>query len=138
MAPQLRSRTRAQQQGDTGERLAEERLTASGWHIVGRNIRIGQLEIDLLAVDPGPPAALVLVEVRWRRGRAYGLPEDTVDWRKRRRLRAAYSRLIGAGQLPDGTALPPLPMRIDLVAVEPPEFNGGEMRMRHYRAAVGG
>ena len=42
-----------------------------------------------MAIDPGPPAALVVVEVRWRADRDFGLPEETVDHRKRVRVRAA-------------------------------------------------
>src|SRR5215212_5573220 len=118
------SRTPAQHQGDSAERLVEERLAAVGWQILGRNVHVGRSEIDVIAVDPGPPPTLVLVEVRWRRERDYGLPEETVDWRKRRRLRAAMGRLVEAARLPDGTPLPLLPMRIDIVALEPPGPTG--------------
>lgn len=131
-------RTSSQLRGDAGERLVAERLTAAGWRVLGRNVHVGRSEVDLVAVDPGPPVTLVLIEVRWRRERGFGLPEETVDWRKRRRLRAALERLMAAGRLPDGSPLPALPVRIDLVAVEPPDAAGGEMRMRHHRAAVGG
>lgn len=131
-------RTVAQQSGDAGERLVEERLVAAGWRIMGRNLHVGRSEIDLLAVDPGPPPALVLIEVRWRRARDYGLPEETIDWRKRRKLRAALGSLIETGRLPDGTSLPSLPLRIDIVALEPPTGEGAEIRVRHHRAAVGG
>jgi putative endonuclease len=129
-----RLRTAAQQLGDDGERLVAGHLEQSGWRILGRNVHLGRAEIDLLAIDPGPPATLVLVEVRWRRQRAYGLPEETVTWRKRAHLRAALGRLIEAGRLPDGTPLPTLPFRIDIVALEPDE--GGGTRIRHHRAAI--
>ena len=46
---------------------------------------------------PGPPAALVVVEVRWRAGRDFGLPEETVDHRKRVRVRAAAYGLLDRG-----------------------------------------
>lgn len=103
-----------------------KRLETAGWTILGRNLRVGRNEIDILAVDPGAPAALVVVEVRWRARRDYGLPEDTVGHAKLARLRAAAWRLLEVG-LPDGTPLPRLPLRFDLVAVEP----GG--RVRHHR-----
>ena len=138
MPPTRAPRTPAQQQGDAGERLAERQLTAAGWLILGRNLHLGRSEIDLLAIDPGPPGALVLVEVRWRRGRGYGLPEETVDWRKRRQLRAAMARLLEMGRLPDGAPVPALPVRIDIVALEPPLAPGGDVRIRHHRAALGG
>ena len=131
-------RTRAQRLGDAGERLVEERLSSMGWRILGRNVHVGRTEIDLLAVDPRPPPAVVLVEVRWRRERDYGLPEETVDWRKRRNLRAAMGRLLERGRLPDGTPLPPLAMRIDVIALEPSGADGAHISVRHHRSAVGG
>ncbi len=95
--------------------------------MLARNVRVGRYEVDIVAVDPGPPETLVIVEVRWRGRRDYGLPEETVDHRKRIRLRAAAHGLLELGQLPDGSAVPRLPLRFDLVVVEP----GG--RVRHHR-----
>jgi Holliday junction resolvase-like predicted endonuclease len=83
--------------------------------------------VDLVAVDPGPQPTLVIVEVRWRGGRDFGLPEETVDGRKRARLHRAGFALRELGSLPDGTPVPQLPLRFDLVAVEPGE------RLRHHR-----
>ena len=123
-------RTAAQQAGDAAETLVADRLTDAGWTVVARNVHVGRHEIDLVAVDPGPPAALVVVEVRWRTGRDFGLAEETVDHRKRVRIRAAAYGLIERGTLPDGSPVPRLPLRFDLVAVEP----GG--RLRHHRHAM--
>lgn len=94
-------------------------LARAGWTVLGRRVRLGRLELDLVAVDPGPPAELVVVEVRWRSSRAFGHPEETIDGRKIARLRRATGALAAAGSLPDGTRLPSLPLRIDVVAVEP-------------------
>jgi hypothetical protein len=71
--------------------------------------------------------------VRWRRSRDFGLPEETVDRRKLVHLRAGVGRLLEAGRLPDGIALPDLPVRLDLVVVEPPARPGGPPRFRHHR-----
>jgi len=87
-----------------------------------------------VAVDPGPPATLVIVEVRWRKSRAFGLPEETVDHRKRMHLRVATYRLRDRGTFPDGSPVPRLPVRFDLVVVEPGTL-GGEPAIRHHRAA---
>jgi putative endonuclease len=132
---QVATRTPAQQLGDAAERLAADQLTALGWTILGRNIHFGRNEVDLLAVDPGSPRALVIVEVRWRATRAFGLGEETFDWRKRAHLRAAAGRLHELATLADGTPLPHLPIRIDLVVVEPGE-RGGPLRVRHHRDAL--
>jgi putative endonuclease len=131
-------RTLAQRHGDAAERAVERRLLAAGWEILGRNVHLGRMEIDLVAIDPGPPANLVIVEVRWRANRGFGLPEETVDWRKRRQLRRALGRLAETPTLADGTAVPPLVIRVDIVALEPPERPGAEPRIRHHRSAVGG
>jgi Holliday junction resolvase-like predicted endonuclease len=75
----------------------------------------------------------VIVEVRWRRRRDFGLPEETVDHRKLAHLRGGVGRLLEAGRLPDGTVLPDLPIRLDLVVLEPPSPPGGPARVRHHR-----
>jgi putative endonuclease len=122
-------RTDAQRLGDVAETLVADGLTALGWTVLARNVRVGRQELDIVAVDPGPPAELVVVEVRWRASRDFGLPEETVDWRKRARLRAGAFDLLARGAFADGRPIPHLPLRFDLVVVEP----GG--RIRHHRHA---
>jgi putative endonuclease len=122
------TRTAAQLAGDAAETLVADRLTNAGWTVLARNVHVGRHELDLVAIDPGPPAALVIVEVRWRAGRDFGLPEETVDHRKRARVRAAAYGLIDRGAMPDGSVVPRLPLRFDLVVVEP----GGRIRHHHH------
>lgn len=125
------STTAAQRTGDEAEDLVAARLTAAGWHLIARNVRLGRDELDLVAVDPGPPPALVVVEVRRRGRRDFGLAEETLDHRKRSALRRAVGRLVEAGTLPDGTPLPRLGLRVDLVALDPgPD---GRTSVRHHR-----
>jgi Holliday junction resolvase-like predicted endonuclease len=119
-------RTAVQDSGDAAEALVATALAAAGWRILARNLRVGRGELDLVTIDPGPPAALVIVEVRWRRRRDFGLAEESLDFRKRAHLRAAIGRLLAAG-LPGGLRLPALPLRVDLVVVEPGD------RIRHHR-----
>jgi putative endonuclease len=128
--PGDRSRTEAQRTGDAAEAVVAEGLEAAGWAILARNVHVGRHEIDLVAIDPGPPRALVVIEVRWRAERDFGLPEETVDHRKRVRVRQAAYGLLDRGSLPGGATLPRLPLRFDLVVVEP----GG--RIRHHRHAL--
>jgi len=120
-------RTAAQRAGDAAEARVAAHLEQLGWRVLGRQVRVGRAELDLVTVDPGPPAGLVVVEVRWRARRDFGLAEETVDGRKRRRLHRAGFALRDAGLLPDGAPVPGLPMRFDLIVVEP----GG--RLRHHR-----
>jgi Holliday junction resolvase-like predicted endonuclease len=130
-----RIRTTAQLAGDAAETLVLARLVEAGWTVLARNVHVGRHELDVGAVDPGPPAALVVVEVRWRRSRGFGLAEETVDHRKRARVRQAGYGLLDRGTLPNGGAIPHLPLRFDLIVVEPGD-RGGEPRIRHYRAAI--
>ena len=109
-------------------------MLAAGWSVLARNVHVGRHELDVIAVDPGPPSALVIVEVRWRRSRDFGLAEETVDYRKRSHLRLAAYGLLDRGTLPTGERLPHLSIRFDLIVVEPGE-RGGEPRVRHHRAA---
>jgi putative endonuclease len=111
-----------------------DRLVVGGWTLLGRNVRVGRHEIDLVAIDGGPPPALVIVEVRWRGRRDYGFAEETVDHRKRGHLRLAAYALLDGAPLPGGSRVPALPLRFDLVAVEP-DPRGGEPLLRHHRAA---
>ncbi|HEX5823018.1 MAG TPA: YraN family protein [Candidatus Limnocylindrales bacterium] len=119
-------RTAGQESGDAAESLVAARLASARWRILARNVRLGRGELDIVAVDPGPPPEIVIVEVRWRRRRDFGLAEETLDHRKRAHLRAAIGRLLGDG-LPNGVGLPALPLRVDLVVVEPGD------RVRHHR-----
>jgi putative endonuclease len=135
--PSARTRTTAQLAGDTAEALVGVRLSEAGWTVLARNVHVGRHELDLVAVDPGPPPMLVVVEVRWRRRRDFGLPEETFDHRKRGHLRAALGRLLEEG-LPGGESLPRLPVRVDLVVVEPGQWPGTNARIRHHRDALAG
>jgi putative endonuclease len=118
------ARTAAQLAGDNAERLVAGRLLEAGWAILARNVRVGRAELDIVAVDPGPPRELVVVEVRFRARRDFGLPEETVMHRKRALLREGLQRLRERD-----TDLPRLPARFDLVVVEP----GDPVRVRHHR-----
>ena len=124
-----------QRTGSTAEAVVAARLTAATWQILATNVRVGRDELDIVALDPGPPVMLVVAEVRYRSRRDFGLPEETIDRRKWRRLWRAVSTLLDLGSLPDGYPIPRRPLRIDLIVVEPAVGEGGEPRIRHYRAA---
>lgn len=127
-----RSRTTdAQRTGDAAEELVATRLTRLGWNILARNVRLGRDEVDIVAIDPGPPRWLVAVEVRRRGRRDYGLAEESLGWRKRAALRRAIGTLLGLRALPGGQPLPTLPWRIDLVAID--QAPDGGVAIRHHR-----
>ena len=72
-----------QQFGRAAEEAAARYLVRDGWTLLGRNVRIGRGELDLIARRGD---VLAFVEVKARRTAAYGAPEDAVDARKRRKV----------------------------------------------------
>jgi putative endonuclease len=92
-----------------GEGLAAAFLRLKGYTIEARNWRCAFGEIDIVARDGD---TLVFVEVKARRDRSAGTPEEAVDLRKRRRLvrlaQAYLARRTGPEQ----------PCRFDVIAVE--------------------
>ena len=123
--------------GERGEALAARYLEGLGWSVLAGRVRVGRDEIDLVAIEPGPPATLVIVEVRLRASGQYGSPEESVDRRKVGRLYRAAAALRAVGALPDGASIPALPWRIDLVAVDDAPAIGpgaGGPAFRHIRA----
>lgn len=133
--PHPRSRARrAHREGDPrralaarGEQRAAEYLAERGYRIVGRNLRAGGVEVDLVAERAG---LVVFVEVKTRSGRGLGAPEEAVDARKRARLvRAAAAWLHEqrrAGRAPHR-------VRFDVVACE--VRPDGDLALRHFEGA---
>jgi putative endonuclease len=107
-------------QGRLGEEIAAGYLQLAGYRILGRNVRCGPLEVDLI-VARGDVVALV--EVRWRASPMHGPPEESVGARKRERLVRAALGLHARGELP-----PDARLRFDVVAVE---REGSGLRVRH-------
>lgn len=99
--------TGRQQLGQLGEHLAAAELERRGYAILARNWRCKYGELDLVARDGDTLAA---VEVRTRRSRTYGSPEESLTAAKQARLAAAvhtYVQTMGW----EG------PWRIDVVAI---------------------
>ena len=94
--------------GAAGERLAAERLRAAGYVILAMNYRCVLGEVDIIAEEGGD---MVFVEVKTRRGVAYGLPEEAVTPAKQRKLIAAAQTYLEAAETPGAS------WRIDVVGV---------------------
>jgi putative endonuclease len=80
-----------QEKGALAEDAAAKHLIAEGCRVVERNFRTSLGEIDLIAEEEG---VLVFVEVRSRREASRGLPQETVNQRKRQRIRRVATQYL--------------------------------------------
>ncbi len=74
--------------GKQGEDGAVEFLEKLGYEILQRNYRKKEGEIDIVALDP-KQGEIVFAEVKSRRNRAFGAPEEAVGERKIGKMAAA-------------------------------------------------
>jgi putative endonuclease len=100
--------------GRAGEDRAAHYFTEAGYSVVARNWRCPAGEIDLVAVDA---AHVVVVEVKTRRGEAFGHPFEAIDARKRARL----WRLACAWVAANREVVQHRRLRIDAIAVVGPD-----------------
>ena len=113
--------------GRRGEELAARQLAAKGYQIVEQNWRCEAGELDLVAREG---ECLVLIEVRARRGRSMGSPEESITMAKQARLIALGEAYV---QEHDWAGH----WRIDVVAIEM-DRRGRLLRVDHYENAVTG
>jgi putative endonuclease len=95
--------------GVLGEKLARDFLRKRGYRIREANYRCPRGEVDLIAEDKD---SLVFIEVRTKRSRDFGTPEESITPTKMERLRT-----VAAHYRQTHHNLPQL-WRIDVVAVE--------------------
>ena len=110
--PLKRKRATTRELGAAAERAVVAHLAAAGLEILGVNLRVGRLELDVVARDG---VVVVVVEVRARSPGARVKPLDTVDARKRERVRRAGEALWLSRFASDARVER---MRFDLAAVE--------------------
>jgi putative endonuclease len=77
--------------GEWGERHARRHLESLGCQIVATNWRCLAGEVDIVALDG---KRLAFVEVRTRRGQAYGTPEESVTASKLARMIAVAETYV--------------------------------------------
>jgi putative endonuclease len=114
--------------GNFGERVAASHLEQRGYTILERNWASREGEIDLIASRGDD---LVFVEVRSRKGRDFGAPEETITGRKRQHLLSTIGSYLA--QHPDS----PPHHRIDLVVLEL-DRKGRVLRVEQIENAVEG
>ena len=111
--------------GAWGELVAANHLEAKGYEIVARNWRCARGEVDLIA---RAGSELVFVEVKTRRGRSLGTPEEGFTPRKADKLVLLAQLYLAEFELDED-------WRVDLVAVEL-DKNGRLLRCEHIENAV--
>jgi len=123
----LANRDDRQGLGRWGEDLAARHLVAKGYEVVARNWRCEAGELDLVIRDGD---CLAFVEVRTRRGRAMGTPEESITAAKQARLSTLAEAYVQAHDWPGY-------WRLDVVAVEV-DRRGRLLRVDHYENAITG
>lgn len=98
--------TRKNQIGQWGENLACDMLIAKGYSIIGRNIRIAHVEVDIMAMNGNRVA---VVEVKTRQDGDFD-PTFAMTTDKIRRLARAGAAYVCMNRLPHE-------IQIDLVTV---------------------
>lgn len=110
--------------GQKGEDAVEEYLRKRKYEILERNFSCRFGEIDIVAKDGDE---LVFIEVKTRRSRGFGEPQEAIDRRKRRRVQRACEYYINKQHCE-------LPYRIDaaLVVID----SRGTMRVDYIKYAI--
>lgn len=109
--------------GREAEALVAEHLVTQGFAVLGRNVRFGRLEIDLIARRD---RLVVFCEVRARAHDRFVAPAATIDPRKIARLRQA------AGQWLKQHRPGAVDVRLDAAAVV---FDSTPPRLTYYEGA---
>ena len=77
--------------GKWGEDQAAEFLSHNGYQIIERDWKSGRRDIDIIATDGNE---VIFVEVKTRRNRLFGEPEEAVNYHKLQSLRLAINHYI--------------------------------------------
>ena len=106
------------------EDLAARFLLKRGWIILGRNVRHGRREVDLI-VRRG--SLVAFVEVKGRRGTGVGHPLEAITWKKRQEIERVAQWWI------HGNGAPGDEYRLDAIAITP--GTAGGWRIEHVEDA---
>lgn len=108
--------------GRKGEEMAAAFLKGQGMEILGRNIMIGHSDIDILSRDGD---CYVFVEVRTKLKVDRGMPEETLTYRKLKRMNRTASLYLAQHGIS-------APARLDAVCLVL-DYCGGIRHIKHYR-----
>ena len=79
--------------GARGEQIAARWYQDNGYEVIGRNARYREGEIDLICRKAD---VLYFIEVKTRRSRAFGFPEEAITPRKLGRMQRCAEKFIRA------------------------------------------
>lgn len=77
--------------GKWGEDTAAAYLEEKGYQIIERDWKSGHHDLDIVAKEDN---TLVIVEVKTRRSRLFGDPEEAIDYKKRQSLQSAINHYV--------------------------------------------
>jgi putative endonuclease len=109
--------------GQRGENLAVDYLQKLGYVILERNYRCKLGEVDIIARDND---ILVFIEVRTRSSLDFGLPQESINRRKRHQLSKVALEFMNRKKFKN------IPARFDVVAVS---LEAGKEKVEHIRDA---
>ena len=107
-----RSSTARRRRAQLAEQVAAEHVSAAGLIILDRNLRVHQLELDIVARDVD---VIAIIEVRTRGHGSWAKALATVDYKKQDRLRRA-AKLLWARRFSKMAGIERV--RFDVVAVD--------------------
>ena len=107
--------------GSYGESIAEKFLIAKGYEIIKKNFTLGKTgEIDIIAKDGD---YLVFVEVKARKSKEFGEPEEAINYRKQMSIRKVANGYFYINQIQNQLC------RFDVVAID---YTKNPAEIRHY------
>lgn len=100
--------------GKVGELFAEDFLISLNYKIVNKNFHTRFGEIDIIAIDLNKQnKPLVFIEVKTRTSDLFGLPQESIDYRKRAKMLKTAIHFINSS-----TENLPHIWRMDAIAVK--------------------
>ncbi len=115
----VKSKQRPYDLGKSGEEIALHYLEDKKYKIIARGFRLFRGEIDIIAFDR---KTLVFVEVKTRKSRDFGLPEESVTPSKQRQIRKIAQGFLAKNNFQD------VECRFDVISLSFNENKGYSVR----------
>ena len=93
--------------GKWGEEYAAAYLQGKGYVILERDWKSGHHDLDIVGIDKD---TLVIVEVKTRRNRLFGSPEEAIDYKKLKNLQSAVNHYVKSHHVN-------APVRFDIISI---------------------